>query len=38
MGIGLLRLSRDEFFDPLFDLGNVFWFLQALRVSLPGFG
>jgi hypothetical protein len=36
--VGLLRLSRDESFDPLFDLGNVFWFLQTLRVTIPRFG
>src|SRR5437879_9181414 len=38
MGIGLFRLSRYESLDPLFDLGNVFWFLQALWVNIPGFG
>src|SRR6185436_7291616 len=38
MSVGLLRLSCDESFDPLSDLGNVFWFLEALRMSLPGFG
>src|SRR6267143_7297469 len=38
MGMGLLRPSRDESFDPSFDLGYVFWFLQALRVTIPGFG
>src|SRR4026209_2785153 len=38
MGVGLLRLSRNDSFDPLFDLCNVVWFLQTLRVSLPGFG
>src|SRR2546422_11081475 len=37
MCIGLRRLSRNESLDPLFDLRNVFWFLQALRVSIPGF-
>ena len=38
MGIALFRLSRNESLDPLFDLGNVFWFLQALWVNIPGFG
>ncbi|TKS63377.1 MAG: hypothetical protein EWM73_01559 [Nitrospira sp.] len=38
MGVSLLGLSRDESFDPLFDLGNVVGFLQTLRVSIPGFG
>ena len=38
MGIGLFRLSCHKPFDPLFDLGNVFGFFQALGMSLPGLG
>ena len=38
MSVGLLRLTRDESFDPLSDVGDVVWFLQTLRMSLPRFG
>jgi hypothetical protein len=38
MGVGLLGLLRNESFDPLFDLGNVFGFFEALRMGIPGLG